>query len=332
MNGNPLIAVRLDEHPADVDLALTRAAVWRAGEIVRQEWVRLAGVAVGRASGEYVDALGAQQAVVYPYDGDALAIGIVNDAPHAGLIEWGFEAFNLASKIKWGQTPGAKKNKRGGWYINIPFRHYTPGGKTPAARRGAMPSSVYQVAKHLQPGQRLTTDAARILAGQHQDVRAEYARGMAGGVGRLVAVQSVKEQEVRWQALGMTSTVTRPGTQLAPASARTRALMGKSKPKSAASLIGGLEIARKGGGPVPDPNRKSASIFEGMFKNGAPGHTQYMTIRTITPQSSWVIPSRPGAHLAEQAARATDLPVRIILEDAFRTDVELHLLKSLTGG
>lgn len=323
MNTNPLIAVRLDEHPPEVDLAVTRAAVERAGEVVRQEWVRLAGAAVGRASGDYVAALARDQATTYPYDGDDLAVAIINDAPHAGIIEWGFEAFNLASKIRWGQTKASKKNKKGGWYINIPFRHYTPGGKTPASRKAGMSGALYQVAKRLQPGQRLTSDAARITAGKHQEVHTD--------AGKLIAVQSVKQQEVRWQALGMTSTIDRPGSRLAPTSAKTRAAMNASRPKTAASLIGGLEIAQKSGGNLPDPHRKSG-IQEGMFKAGAPGHTQYMTIRTITPQSSWVIPSRPGAHLAEQAARATDLPVRMMLEEAFRADVQAHLLKALTGG
>lgn len=323
MNGNPLIAVRLDEHPPEVDLALTRLAVERAGELVRQEWVRLAGVAVGRDSGDYVAALARAKATIYPYDGDDLAVAIVNDAPHAGIIEWGFEAFNLAQRIRWGSTPASKKNKKGGWYINIPFRHYTPGGKTPAARKAGMPNSIYQVAKKLQPGQRLTSDADRITAGKHQQVHTD--------AGKLIGVQSVKEQEVRWQALGMTSTIDRPGARLAPTQAKTRATMNASRPKTAASLIGGLEIAQKGGGGLPDPNRKSG-IHEGMFKSGAPGHTQYMTIRTITPQSSWVIPSQPGAHLAEQTARATDLPVRMMLEEAFRADVQAHLLKALVEG
>ncbi len=44
------------------------------------------------------------------------------------------------------------------------------------------------------------------------------------------------------------------------------------------------------------------SKLEGMFKGGSPGHTQYMTMRTITPNSKWIIPAQEGHFFTRRVA------------------------------
>lgn len=72
------------------------------------------------------------------------------------------------------------------------------------------------------------------------------------------------------------------------------------------------------------------SKLEGMFKGGSRGHSQYMTIRTITPNSKWIIPAQEGhfftkrvaewslPHIQEMVATRLGGEARMILYDAMQ--------------
>jgi hypothetical protein len=60
----------------------------------------------------------------------------------------------------------------------------------------------------------------------------------------------------------------------------------------------------------------SGTKLNRMYKFGKPRHTSYMTFRTITPGSNWIIPAFPGHHMAEQAADAAADRIADIIADA----------------
>jgi hypothetical protein len=75
------------------------------------------------------------------------------------------------------------------------------------------------------------------------------------------------------------------------------------------SMVGGQE-ARRGrrtvagrdalGKALTNPEW-STSKWDGMFRSGEPGHSQYLTIRTMTPTSpGWNIPARLGHGVARE--------------------------------
>jgi hypothetical protein len=71
-----------------------------------------------------------------------------------------------------------------------------------------------------------------------------------------------------------------------------------------------------------------ASQFENMFRTTMPTpgggrHTEYMTIRTITPDSKgWFIPPTPAYHFAERALEAAAVPVTEMIEAAVAEDID----------
>lgn len=75
-----------------------------------------------------------------------------------------------------------------------------------------------------------------------------------------------------------------------------------------------------------------ASQFEGMFRATSPTpaggrHTEYMTIRTITPHSEgWYIPPTPALHLAERGNDRAAPVVQQILDEAAAADCLAALL------
>jgi len=64
------------------------------------------------------------------------------------------------------------------------------------------------------------------------------------------------------------------------------------------------------------------SLFEGLFR-GRQGH--YTTIRAITPDSSWIIPGRAPAHIAQRVEAALLDTIRRNLQAALAEDVEKAL-------
>jgi hypothetical protein len=80
------------------------------------------------------------------------------------------------------------------------------------------------------------------------------------------------------------------------------------------------------------PGYRHASRYEGMRRQGAKGHTRYITFRAITPQSpGWTIPAQPGTHIAQRVALTTAGDVARMIEAAFLQDVEAAVRQSLGG-
>lgn len=309
----PLVDPRLAQ-AAGTDFSSLREAVRRAGELIQQEWLRLAsGELVNRLTGAYIAGLRQPESVEYPFDGDMFAIGVYNLARHAAAIEYGHPAFNLAERIRWGQTPKSRWSKSTRrWYIIAPFRHYTPPraaeGATPGRTARSMPRAIHELAKSLDFGQRLTFDAGRLSRGR-------WAAAVRSKSGRVVAMSGAGAGGARLLS------PTTPGAQAYAAPRR----------RSDRSYAAHLDAAWAGQAPAPATHHQS-SIYEGLTKTGSPGHVQYMTWRVITQQSQWWIPAQPGAYVARQVATRTGPIVRGMLEEAFTRDVERAIGAALTGG
>lgn len=328
----PQITVHLPTPGAGVEFTALAAAVRHAGELQRQAWSKKAsGELVDRDTGAYLAGLRQPDSFRYPFDGDQFTVGVFNVAPHAAPIEYGHGAFNLAQRIRWGQTPASRLSKSGKWYMVIPFRHFTParagGGATPARFRRSMPASVYNIARRLGPGERLTFHPGQIVArtgaitrkaGGRQQMVAMHGIGPAGG--RILEVRAsaprrAAHQTTRELDIGGGRTVKQyPG-----------------RAKSPRSIHAGIEDARAKGMQPPSPFRATSSIFEGMVRTGAAGHTRYMTFRVITPDSQWMIPSRPPAMVARRVAEETGPTIRALFERAYKTDVERAIASAFKG-
>lgn len=99
---------------------------------------------------------------VYPYQGNDLAVAIMNTAPYARILEDGHQGYHLPERINW-SGPNVRTSKDGRRYLIIPFRHYTPGSKaggTSTMRaRSQMSKEVYFDAKQALVGNRATPAA-----------------------------------------------------------------------------------------------------------------------------------------------------------------------------
>jgi hypothetical protein len=141
-------------------MPLTERAIYDAARLIQTAWVAAAqsGRYFHPGLGGYVRGIVTDDSLVYPLDGDPLSAAVFNLAPYAGVIEEGHPGFHLPSVMHW-PTPASKRAKAGHYYINVPFRHTVPRsgpGITGQAQRAMMPAPVYQVAKRLAPGERLT--------------------------------------------------------------------------------------------------------------------------------------------------------------------------------
>ncbi len=128
-------------------------ALLLAGEMIRAQWVAIA----QRYSdtGRYAKSI---RVAGVAQDGPSFVVTIEANAPYALVIEDGRAAFNLAEKIRWGQTQGQRINKKGEPYIIVPFKNYayvSPNdqqsqGISRSALRGIMPREVHEMAKALE--------------------------------------------------------------------------------------------------------------------------------------------------------------------------------------
>lgn len=262
--------------PADVQRVMqeaTREVAMRT----KARWVELAAQKLGqRSAGAYLQ--GIQNAEVKQVGGEGGAAGvagvsyiITNNAPHASFVEDGRAAFHLPSRINW-SGPKVKQGKNGP-YMSIPFTHaaFAPekaldkAGVKTATRKRMMPRDISNAARELTPRTRLN-------AGPQYNAKGQY----------VAADRYTQGGSLR----GM------------PMSRFIATRDGLVENRRGEQMIAG----RIGGRQVSNPAWQS-SRFEGLFKAGTPGHTQYMTIRTITPNSKgWNIPSQPGYGIARQVA------------------------------
>lgn len=91
--------------------------------------------------------------VQYPFEGDPFSGAVVLKGKLPSMLETGFNAFDMKVGFSNSQRKVTKKN--GGWYLTIPLRHQTPGGKSEMYGK-AMPKDVYGVAKKLSNGEKLS--------------------------------------------------------------------------------------------------------------------------------------------------------------------------------
>jgi hypothetical protein len=246
----------------------TAEAVRQSGIFAHSTWIMLAqsGQYIRTTTGAYVRGLQAADSLQYPVDNDLLTTLVVNVAPHARVVEDGHAGYHLPSVINWATARGAKQNKKGRWYMSIPFRHRAPAGRgsgaTAASQQAMMPQQVYDRAKRLRPGERLTAGPTRGRARQ---------------------------------APGLTP----------------------YQPRYA---------------PNVRPGYTHASIYEGMQKRGAKGHTQYMSFRTMTENSpGWNVPPRPGTHLSQVVVQRILNPITQLIQEAAARDVQRYLQQQLGG-
>lgn len=284
----------------DGDLPATRAAVQAAGELVQQAWIQLASAAVGHGAGEYLAGLQGPDSLRYPLDGDPLAVAVFNVAPHAAALEDGFAPFNLASRIDWGR-PKVKHGKNGP-YLIIPFQHFTPGATAASSRRRSMPAGVYAVARHLKAGERIQLNPGSGPAVPiHQGERVVGSRsGRTVTPANQAPFVNSRRLWVRGQPI-----MQHPGAHPSPESSTGARALGH-----------------------PPGMRASPSIFEGMQKSGG----RYVTMRVIKPTSSWIIPGRPGLHLAERVTAMTEAKVRALIAAALVQDARDAIAEALSGG
>ncbi len=293
---------------AGVLRALNAGALF-AGQWVQGTWVRVAQGLDVRGSGAYIRGIQDEGRVEVvsenhirhtPYDGGAdvgpdvieVIVAVTNTAPHASLVEEGHSAYHLPDKINWGRMNGRiKRTKDGRPYLHIPFRHgaYADEGKresqglTTATIKAMMPNEVYQKAKRLTFTQRLGVGPVRTPTGQW-----------------------VAADRYKW------------GTRLDRSGTRPVFIMGGGE-AAHEEHRGARQVGRDGNGaPMVNPEWGS-SKFHGMFKTGSKGHAQYMTIRTITPNSpGWNIPARQGLYIAARVGRmaAASPQLRELVQEA----------------
>jgi hypothetical protein len=151
---------------AEIAFPYTEAAVQAAAQLVQWAWSALAASSSlsAREQALYVQGLSRPDSLVYPDGGDPLAARVVLRTAAATRLEVGFAAYHLPSRIDWASARGARRSKDGRWYLVIPFTHGAyrgPKGLSPAALYRMMPSRIYQVARRLRPGERLTAGPTR---------------------------------------------------------------------------------------------------------------------------------------------------------------------------
>ena len=254
----------------------------QAGGQIQSTWVLLAQAMSVRESGSYIAGIESDESVqiIQPARRDGpIVTGVVEvtaRAAHSRYVEEGHVAFHLPDKINWG-GPSVKTTKTGKRLLHIPFRHAaydatpTASGLTTATRRRMMPAAIYAEAKDLTRTVKKNEGPIRSSDGKFTQAD-RYAWG-----NRLHGV--------------------------------SRAGFLSSKAGNSENLRSSRQVGWSGKKRLVNPAWGS-SKFEGMFKGGSEGGTQYMTIRTITPDSpGWNIPAKQGLWLARKVA--TFIPTQL---------------------
>ena len=259
------------------------------GEYARGIWIRVAQGLDIRHTGAYLRGLQSSDSVRQAgssadpsSDVWEVIVDVVNTAQHASYVEDGHEAFHLPSRINW-SGPRVKISKKGTPYLSIPFEHTAfatrsesdSGGYTTAAIKARMPEHI--------------TEQARALTYTHRL-----------GVGPIhnAAGHFVAADRYAW------------GTRLRRRHTAPSFIMGGPGASAGGPHEPGYEEHRssrqvgknRDGTPMVNPAWQG-SKYDGLFKAGSTGHTSYMTIRTITPNSKgWNIPAKQGLHVARSVA------------------------------
>lgn len=252
------------------------------GQLLQGVWIRVAGEMDIRSSGAYIRGISENGRVEIKPDNRngpgsttwEVVIEVTNTAPHASIIEDGHAAFSMVDAINWNGAGRIKRTKDGRPYLHIPFRHAAyqsaaaraSSGMTTTALRSMMPEHIYAKAQKLKRTQRLGVGPIYSKSGQFQAADRYKWGGRLDRSGTSPAIIVGSSSETTYEEH------------------RGARLIGKDKK----------------GNTLVNPAWQN-SKFHGMFKSGASGHTQYMTIRTITPDSKgWNIPAMVGLGVARR--------------------------------
>lgn len=299
---------------AELPMRLQRAAL-EAANYAKIAWQLTANALGAHDRGGYIGGIEAATITVESereasdQDGCAyyeVVVLLRNTAPHAAVVEDGHSAFHLPSRINWSRTDGRIKRGPGGPHLHIPFTHTAPtspgGGATKHAARRQLPPEVYGEAKKLR--RRLRTNQGPIRSSTGQFMAADrYKWGPGSG--------KAKRMERGHVSTGLR--VSSSGVAV--------------EERRSARQVGRTPGRRADGGGKPRVNPEwGSSRYEGLFKSGPPRHTQYMTVRTITPNSAgWHIPARAGLGIVRAVAS------ELAHDDVMKEIVHDAILGGLTG-
>lgn len=210
-------------------------------------------------------------------NGLAFAIRIANTHKLARIVEDGHAAFHLPSRIDW-SGPKVKHGKHGP-YLHIPFRHRAHVtddraddlGFRVSSRRAILPQRLYAEAAKLR-------SRIPLRQGPIYDADGKY----------------VAADRYRWTRKG-------EGTRLDGDGGGANYLGGTDRGAEEHQRSERIIAGRINGRPAVNPAWQT-SKYAGLFKTGDPGHTAYLTVRTITPTSQgWNIPARVGLGIVREA-------------------------------
>lgn len=131
---------------------LTQQVVDDVTAEVYRKWARQAAQGLNSTRNEYVRS-------IYLGEKGKFRNVLVLRGMLPNMLEFGVEAFDM--KAGFAKSAKAKRSKKGGWYLTIPFRWATPGslGEN-AVFANVMPVDVYSLARQLSP-RRSTVGASR---------------------------------------------------------------------------------------------------------------------------------------------------------------------------
>lgn len=272
------------------------ALALQAAQAVQAIWVAEAQRMRVRETGAYIAGLQGDGSVRVRRRADGASsfleaiVDVVATAPHSIYVEDGHRAFHLPDVVDW-SGGRVKFNKKGEPYMHIPFRHTAfasasrmdAQGYTTSARKRMMPDEVYAQARVLARTIRLKVGPVTNPDGSFRQADM-YTQG-----GRL-------------RQLPRTSFIMSAGGGLTENWRDER------------------KVGPRGGATKWAYNPAwSASKFEGLFKGGPKGHSEYMTIRTMTRDSpGWWIPAVPGTGLARRVASVGPQFVGPVVEAGLR--------------
>jgi hypothetical protein len=256
-------------------------------DFARALWIRRAQDLRVRDSGAYLR--GIEQATVSLVEetetDDLIRVvyELRNSAPHAQIVEDGHGAFHLPSRINW-SGPRVKRSRDGTPYIHVPFEHAAfqspsqrrDSGMTIATLKRMLPEDVYR-------------KAVKLVATMPKREGPIYRQLYRGPAGRqfVAADRYTRGGHLHDKTPGPRFTVGPDGVAVETWRGE-RTVQGRDR----------------NGRRLTNPAWQT-SRFDRLFKSGPKGHSKYLTIRTITPNSrGWNIPAQTGLGIARQVQGA----------------------------
>ena len=270
-------------------LMVMDSAVLQVAQAIQATWVGVAQRLKIRASGAYIAGITGDGSVRIiqnaTSEGGVISavVDVVATAPHSKIVEDGHVAFHLPSKINWATSPRVKYSKKGVPYLNIPFSHSAYASPEKAEAQGLTTATL----RRMMPVE-VYNEAKRLTRTVRQKVGPIY-----DAKGQFLAADRYS---------------------------RGGRLIGGPSSGFFQSKTGALFENRRGARAVSrgmvNPAWQS-SKFSGLFKGGPKGHSEYTTIRTITPNSpGWNIPAKQGLGVARMVASVVPQHIQGLLSAA----------------